>query len=606
MRSLSSLTVLAVLGALSSVHCGDDDEPPLGDVLEEDTGTADTAVTDTGPAADTTTTGSAFPPAGASLVFAAIGDFGDTTDLDDFADTETAKVAALIKSWRPDFIITVGDNDYTDAEFEGTNRGLELGVGQYFHEFIGNYQGSEGEGASTNNFFPVPGDHDYGDDCDNPRLADYLEYFTLPAGPVDETFYTFRRGPVEFYAIDSVVDCHQDGGAKMTAQRTWLEATATASDAPFKIAYFHHPAYSSGERHGSAEYMQWPFADWGVQLTLSGDDHVYERLEKDGVTYLVNGLGGVDTHPFGTPLPESVARFTGEYGAVGMAVVGDALHVSFLDIQGTVHDTFVLGNETPVDPAAYDLNAPPITSGDWYRPPVETTWQWQLQGTLNTTYDVDLYDIDLFDTPATTIASLQGAGRKVICYFSAGTYEPWREDAGQFVEADLGDPLADFADERWLDIRSPNVHAIMKARLDLAVTRGCDGVEPDNVDSYTNEPGLPLTADDQLTYNRFIANQAHTRGLSVALKNDLDQVEALVDYFDFAINEQCHEYEECSVLAPFTAAGKAVLVAEYQDRFVNPGPERDAMCANALAAGLRVLGLSWDLDDSLRFSCDAP
>ena len=135
---------------------------------------------------------SSFPPAGALVVSAAIGDFGDTVDLSD-DDTETLRVAELIKGWNPDFIVTVGDNDYSDAEFEGTFRGLELGVGQYFHEFIGNYQGSEGAGASENAFFPVPGDHDYGDDCDDPRLGDYLDYFTLPEGDEDERVRRLAR-----------------------------------------------------------------------------------------------------------------------------------------------------------------------------------------------------------------------------------------------------------------------------------------------------------------------------------------------------------------------------------------------------------------------------
>lgn len=282
-----------------------------------------------------------FPPAGAELVFAAIGDFGDTTDLDD-GETETLRVANLIESWNPAFIITVGDNDYTDAEFVGTNRGLELGVGQYFHEYIGDYTGSEGAGSATNRFFPVPGDHDYGDDCDDPRLDDYLAYFTLPDDAGDETYYQVRDGDVELFAIDSIVDCHQDGGAKLAAQEAWLESAAMASDAPFKIAYFHHPPYSSGQRHGSAEHMQWPFATYGIDLVLSGDDHIYERVEREGVTYLVIGLGGVDRHGFGSPVEGSVVRYAEEYGALGLAVVGDELWVAFIDVEGTLIDAFVL------------------------------------------------------------------------------------------------------------------------------------------------------------------------------------------------------------------------------------------------------------------------
>ncbi len=256
---------------------------------------------------------------------------------------------------------------------------------------------------------------------------------------------------------------------------------------------------------------------------------------------------------------------------------------------------------------APDPHVPPVTSGNWYRPPAATTWQWQLQpnasGRINTSHDVDVYDIDLFDAPDETIDSLRAAGRRVICYFSAGSYEDFRDDAGEFDAADLGQTLDGFADERWLDIRSENVRRIMLARLDLAAARGCDCVEPDNVDGYANATGFPLTADDQLAFNRFLANEAHRRGLCVGLKNDLDQIEELVDYFDFALNEQCHEFDECDLLAPFVAAGKPVFNAEYADRYVRDARVRDALCTDARARTLRTLVLPLDLDDSLRFDC---
>lgn len=253
-------------------------------------------------------------------------------------------------------------------------------------------------------------------------------------------------------------------------------------------------------------------------------------------------------------------------------------------------------------------DAPPITEGDWYRPMVETTWQWQLQpnadGRINTTYDVVVYDIDLFDASDSVIAELHGSGRKVICYFSAGSYEDFRDDAGKFQPADLGNTLEDFADERWLDIRSGNVRRIMLERLELAVRRGCDGVEPDNVDGFSNDAGFNLTATDQLAYNRFLANEAHERNLAVALKNDLDQIAELVDYFDFSVNEQCHEFDECDALQPFIDAGKPVFNAEYADPCVGDANARADLCEDALGRSFRTLVLPLVLDASCRFSCD--
>ncbi len=248
-------------------------------------------------------------------------------------------------------------------------------------------------------------------------------------------------------------------------------------------------------------------------------------------------------------------------------------------------------------------NPQPVPPGAW-TPSVADTWQWQLKGTLNTSYAVAVYDVDLFDTPQATIDALKAAGRRVVCYFSAGSSEDWRSDFARFEAANMGNSLDQWPGERWLDTRSANVRAIMRARLDLAASKRCDGVEPDNMDGYANQPGFALTADTQLDYNRFIADQARARGLAVGLKNDIDQLAALEPSFDFAVNEQCHQYAECSAYAVFTAKGKPVFNAEYASTWATDAAARAELCASARAAGLRTLVLAEALDDSLRFSCD--
>lgn len=239
-----------------------------------------------------------------------------------------------------------------------------------------------------------------------------------------------------------------------------------------------------------------------------------------------------------------------------------------------------------------------------WTPAVADTWQWQLSGTVNTGYDVKVYDIDLFDTPQSTINQLKAQGKRVVCYFSAGSSENWRPDFSKFGPGDMGSPLDGWAGERWLDTRSANVRAIMKSRLELAASKNCDGVEPDNVDAYTNGPGLPLNAGTQLEYNRYLAAEAHALGLAIGLKNDVDQLAALAPDFDFAVNEQCHEYDECGGYAAFTSAGKPVFNAEYQSRWRSNAAERERLCQTARAAGLRTLVLPLELDDRFRFSCD--
>jgi hypothetical protein len=241
--------------------------------------------------------------------------------------------------------------------------------------------------------------------------------------------------------------------------------------------------------------------------------------------------------------------------------------------------------------------------GDWYRPSVGVTWQWQLLGEINTTYDVEIYDVDLFDVSEESIAALQASGKKVICYFSAGSWEDWRGDAAEFPAAVRGSVLDGWENERWLDIRSQELESLMRKRLELAAQKGCDGVEPDNMDGYQNESGFDLTGADQIAYNIFIANESHAQGLSVGLKNDLGQIETLVSYYDFSVNEQCFEYDECDLLDPFIQAGKPVLSAEYEQELIESSDFREQVCARALAKQFSTLILPLDLDDSFRYAC---
>ena len=214
-----------------------------------------------------------------------------------------------------------------------------------------------------------------------------------------------------------------------------------------------------------------------------------------------------------------------------------------------------------------------------------------------------MYDVDLFDVSKAQISELQDKDIRVICYFSAGSYEAWRVDASQFPASALGDTLDGWEDERWLDIRDQGVLAIMKTRIALASEKGCDAVEPDNVDGYTNQTGFNLSHEDQFAFNLALSTAAHSHGLGIGLKNDLDQVMELEPYFDFAVNEQCFEYNECNALQPFTENNKAVFNAEYHSRWVNDANARATLCDQASTTGLSTLILPLTLDDSFRFSC---
>jgi hypothetical protein len=212
-----------------------------------------------------------------------------------------------------------------------------------------------------------------------------------------------------------------------------------------------------------------------------------------------------------------------------------------------------------------------------------TSWQWQLTGRIDEHVDAALFDVDLFDTPAAVVRSLHDRGRRVVCYVSAGTWESWRPDRGRFAASLRGRAVEGWPGERWLDVRRIAALApVLRARLDLCRRKGFDGVELDNVDGYANATGFPLTARDQLAFNVWLANEAHQRGLSVGLKNDLEQVPQLLRYFDWALVEECFEHDECELARPFVRAGKAVLAVEYRlplERF----------CARARALGFSAL-----------------
>lgn len=215
---------------------------------------------------------------------------------------------------------------------------------------------------------------------------------------------------------------------------------------------------------------------------------------------------------------------------------------------------------TPAPPAGTGTTI----NGVW-QPENGTTWQIQLQNapTTPSTDGIDVWDIDLFDNAPETMAHIQSQGSKVICYFSAGSSEDWRDDNDQFNSDDKGSGLDGWDGENWLNIKSDNVRRIMAARLDIAKQKGCNGVDPDNVDGYNNDNGLGLTADDTVNYMHFLADEAHSRGLAIGLKNALEIVPQVVDKMQWSVNEQCLEYDECDKLHVFLDQQKPVFHVEY-------------------------------------------
>jgi hypothetical protein len=291
-------------------------------------------------------------------------------------------------------------------------------------------------------------------------------------------------------------------------------------------------------------------------------------------------------------------------------------------------------------PVACDTHA-----GGCWKPAANARWQYQLQaakdkagnclfpstGGINvgitgtpftggpavhpTVFDID-FQTDGACTGGTitqengaAVNAIHAAGGQAICYIDAGGAESFRPDfpAYQTFNADCGGclfgrPIGGFRNEFWLNINNEQgqrtfILGQIGSRLNRCVANGFDGVEMDVVDAWSNRTGLTISGDTQLLFNTALANLAHSKGLTVALKNDVEQVPDLAPYFDFAINEQCEQYSECGNYTTYFAnAGKAVFQVEYKLK-------TSRFCPPANAAGRNAIRKTYDLFDTPWVPC---
>lgn len=242
-------------------------------------------------------------------------------------------------------------------------------------------------------------------------------------------------------------------------------------------------------------------------------------------------------------------------------IMGAAMVVSAAVLSGCVASH---PPSAPISTADSGEKTSMSTQAAWWSPGISETWQVQLSGGLDATVVADIYDVDAVDTPSAALEEVKGRGAKLVCYINGGAWEDWRTDAGLFPQRLLGKEMEGWPGEKWLDVSQPaELLPIMSARMDECVKRGFDAVDVDNVDGYDNDTGFTLTREDQILYIQALAKLAHDKGLGFGLKNTLDLVGDLAADIDFAVNEQCHEYDECSGYDPLLAEGKPVVVIEY-------------------------------------------
>jgi len=265
--------------------------------------------------------------------FAVIGDYGiDSND-------ELA-VANMVKQLRPQFITTVGDNRYNATPIDDA-------IGKYYGDYIGSYLGAYGSGSQQNRFFPSFGNHDW---LDGNGINGLLNYFTLPGQGVvssgssgNERYYDFVIGNTHFFMTDTQID-EPDGITNTSVQALWLQAQLAASQSVFKLVFGHHPPYSSSSVHGNYPDLQWPYQTWGATAVFSGHDHTYERIEKNGFTYFVNGLGGRNIYTLGTLDADSQLFYSVDFGAMIVIVCETSITFKFYSISDGLVDTHSIGS----------------------------------------------------------------------------------------------------------------------------------------------------------------------------------------------------------------------------------------------------------------------
>jgi tartrate-resistant acid phosphatase type 5 len=254
-----------------------------------------------------------------TTTFAVIGDFG----VDNGHERD---VAELVASWNPSFIVTTGDNHYGKS---GGTRAFSKSVGEYYGTWL--------DGA----FFPSLGNHDY--DV-KPAPKAYTDYFHLPGPGLSNTsgnerYYDFVQGPIHFFMLNSNAE-EPHGTSSSSKQATWLKRQLAASSSKWNVVVVHHPPYSSDNEHGPSTYMRWPFAAWGADVILSGHNHSYERVMREGIVYFTNGLGGVTRYDFGSPTPGSEVRYMSDWGAQKVTVTDTELIFEFYNVKGQRVDRY--------------------------------------------------------------------------------------------------------------------------------------------------------------------------------------------------------------------------------------------------------------------------
>lgn len=247
-----------------------------------------------------------------SVRFAAIGDMGTGKP----PQYEVAQRMIGVRSDFPfDFVITMGDNIYGGSRPRDYEKKFELPYKPLLDAGV--------------KFYAALGNHD------NPNERFY-KLFNMNG----ENYYTFKKGNVRFFVLDSD---YMD-----PKQLAWLERELqNAGHGGWKICYFHHPLYSSGRRHGPATdlrlLLEPLLVKYGVDVVFSGHDHVYERVRpQQGIYYFTEGASGQLRHGNLRKTGITSQGFDSDRTFMLVEIAGDEMYFQTISRAGATVDSGVI------------------------------------------------------------------------------------------------------------------------------------------------------------------------------------------------------------------------------------------------------------------------
>ena len=246
----------------------------------------------------------------------------------------------------------------------------------------------------------------------------------------------------------------------------------------------------------------------------------------------------------------------------------------------------------------------PSDKTEWWKPAIGISFDWDLNDlTDHDHFETDVVDVDAFTTTKEEVAALHAEGKKVIAYLSVGTFEKDRPDGHLLPKEVVGRIYDEWPDEKWLDIRQiDKLKPWLNSRFNMVIQKGFDAIEPDNIDSYSNETGFDIEEADTKKYLDYLVKLAHENGLGIGQKNVPELAGEFSSKFDWALTEDAFVQGFQNDMTVFITKGKPVFAVEYTDEIAQNAFQSN-VCPKAKAMKFYAILKKRDLDKWM-IKCD--